>query len=63
MFGISCIHIQKMVPYCGVGKEGRGKGSGGWWGGGGGGGGGGGVWLVFVLALGVGSRVKLLSNN
>ena len=56
MFGISCIHIQKMVPYCGVGKEGRGKGSGGWWGGGG-------VWLVFVLALGVGSRVKLLSNN
>ena len=52
-----------MVPYCGVGKEGRGKGSGGWWGGGGGGGGGGGVWLVFVLALGVGSRVKLLSNN
>ena len=50
-----------MVPYCGVGKEGRGKGSGGWWGGGGGGGGG--VWLVFVLALGVGSRVKLLSNN
>ena len=57
MFGISCIHIQKMVPYCGVGKEGRGKGSGDWWGGGGG------VWLVFVLALGVGSRVKLLSNN
>ncbi|RVW55432.1 hypothetical protein CK203_095552 [Vitis vinifera] len=42
----------KMVPYCGVGKEGRGKGSGGWWGGGGGGGGGGGVVVVFGMELG-----------